>query len=153
MNKTLHACRDKAPGYRLAVLHRLSAAFLSTRNRALGLKRGWIGVLMEVFSQPGQSQDAICRSLRVDRAATARTLFELESQGYVLRREHSADRRQKLVFPTQKTLDLSERLFGVLDRHNQALFKGFDQQRREEALGLLAAMAKNLESALDNEES
>jgi DNA-binding MarR family transcriptional regulator len=120
--------------------------------RALGLKRGWIGVLVETLAKPGQSQDALCRSLRVDRAATARSVFELESLGYVERRGAPGDRRQKLVHPTQKTLDLSDALFGVLAKHNEALFKGFDQARREEALLLLAGMAENLTSALDNEE-
>ncbi len=148
MADQLSHCRQKAPGYHLAVLHRLSSAFLSPRMRALGLKRGWIAVLLEVLERPGQSQDALCRRIKVDRAATARSLFELEHQGYVIRREDASDRRQKLVSPTAKTLDLAEELFVVLTAHNQALFKGFDHARREEALEILAAMAANLESAL-----
>jgi DNA-binding MarR family transcriptional regulator len=148
MEKDSARCRQKAPGYRVAVLHRLSSAFLSPPMQALGLRRGWIAVLIEVIERPGQSQDAMTRSLKVDRAATARTLFELESQGYVLRREDTADRRQKLVYPTEKTLALADNLYAVLATHNQALFTGFDAARREEALTLLDAMIANLEAAL-----
>lgn len=140
--------REKAPGYRLAVLHRLSAAFLTPRMASLGLRRGWIAVLLELIERPGQPQDALSRSLRVDRAATARTLFELEGQGYVTRREDAADRRQKLVYPTEKTLALADRLTAVLASHNQALFKGFDADRRRQALSILDAMVANLETAL-----
>jgi len=149
----LALCRHKAPGHHLAVLHRLSAAFLAPRMRKLGLKRGWIGVLLEVLDRPGQPQDALCKSLKVDPAATARTLFELEKRGYVNRFEDERDRRQKLVSPTQKTLDLAQGLFAVLKDHNQALFRGFDPIRRELALCILADMAANLNDALLREDS
>jgi DNA-binding MarR family transcriptional regulator len=148
MEKDFARCRQKAPGYRVAVLHRLSTAFLSPPMQALGLRRGWIAALIEVIERPGQTQDAMTRSLKVDRAATARTLFELESQGYVIRREDRADRRQKLVYPTEKTLALTDKLYAVLATHNQALFTGFDAARREEALAILDAMIDNLEAAL-----
>uniref|UniRef100_I2Q3K2 Transcriptional regulator n=1 Tax=Desulfovibrio sp. U5L TaxID=596152 RepID=I2Q3K2_9BACT len=151
MQTTLPDCRQKAPGYKLAVLHRLSAAFLSPPMRGLGLKRGWISALLEVLENPGLTQEALSKSLKVDRAATARTLFELEGQGYVLRREDAADRRQKLVFPTEKTLALAEAMFPILATHNRALFAGFDAARREQALALLDAMIANLEAALSKE--
>jgi DNA-binding MarR family transcriptional regulator len=141
-------CRQKAPGYLLAVLHRLSAAFLTPHMQALGLRRGGVGVLLETIEHPGQTQDALSRSLRVDPAATARALFELENQGYVERREDPADRRQKRVFPTAKTTEMADRFFAVLATHNQALFQGFDAAQREEALALLDAMIANLETAL-----
>ncbi|NMC48436.1 MAG: winged helix-turn-helix transcriptional regulator [Desulfovibrio sp.] len=132
----------------MAVLHRLSAAYLSPRMRALGLKRGWIAVLIEVLERPGQSQDILCRGIRVDRAAMARCLFKLENAGYVTRREDTADRRQKLVFPTQKALDVADGLFTVLAAHNKALFAGFSPRRQEETLSILRSMIANLEDAL-----
>ena len=148
MNTDLSACRHKAPGHHLAVLHRLSSAFLAPRMRKTGVKRGWIGVLLEVLDHPGQPQDALCKSLKVDPAAAARTLLELEEKGFVIRGEDDRDRRLKLVFPARKTLDLAEDLFIVLKAHNAALFQGFDEARRELALEMLQAMAANLENAL-----
>ena len=139
--------KQKAPGYKLAVLQRLSSAFLSPRTREFGIRRGWIAILLELLGNPGQSQDAISRSLRIDRAATARALFEMEEQGYVIRREPASDRRQKLVYTTEKTLELAERLNCVLQRHNQALFKGFDPARQRLALEILDDLIANLESA------
>ncbi len=143
--------RNKAPGHHLAVLHRLSAAYLSPRMRALGLKRGWIAVLIEVLERPGQPQDALCRRIRVDRAAMARCLFELENAGYVTRREDTADRRQKLVSPTQKARNAADGLFTVLAAHNKALFAGFSPEQEEEALSILQSMIANLEDALAEE--
>jgi len=153
MQNDLAFCRHKAPGHHLAVLHRLSAAYLAPRMRELGIRRGWIGVLLEVLDRPGQPQDALCKSLKVDPAATARTLFELEKRGYVERSEDARDRRQKLVSPAKKALDLAEGLFAVLKDHNQSLFRGFDPARRELALGILADMAANLENAMTRDDS
>lgn len=151
MDKELSRECSKAPGYHLGILHRLSLAYLSPRMRSLGLSRGWIALLMETLEQPGQTQDALRRSIKVDRAAAARTLFELERRGYIVRREDARDRRQKLVYPTSKTLALATGLFEVLDKHNEALFKGFDHARREEALSILRAMAANLEEAINQD--
>lgn len=147
MNTSPTHCRHKAPGYHLAVLHRLSAAYLAPRMRDMGVRRGWIGVLLDVLDAPGRSQDALCESLKVDPAATARALLELERQGFVVRREDAANRRRKLVYPTAKTLALEGDLHAVLKAHNQALFRGFDANRRELALDILRAMAANLERA------
>ncbi|GAB7079735.1 MarR family winged helix-turn-helix transcriptional regulator [Megalodesulfovibrio paquesii] len=121
--------------------------------RRLGIKRGWIALLLEVLAKPGQPQDALCRAIKVDRAVTARTLFELEQHGYVERREDASDRRLKRVFPTSKATSLSDRLYAVLGEHNHALFKGFDAAQQAETLTLLAAMAANLEAALEQEAS
>lgn len=140
--------QNKTPGRHLAVLHRLSSAYLSPRMRSLGLKRGWIAVLIEVLERPGQSQDILCRGIRVDRAAMARCLFELENAGYVTRREDTADRRQKLVYPTQKALDAADGLSSVLASHNRALFAGFPPDLQEQALSILGSMIANLETAL-----
>lgn len=149
MNTSNHAaCREKAPGFRLAVLHRLSAGFLSGPIRALGLKLAWIACLIEVLERPGQSQDALARGLRLDRAAMARTLFELENHGYVVRREDDANRRVKRVFATDKATAQADTFREVLIAHNEALFRGFDAARQARTLELLDAMIANLETAL-----
>lgn len=145
--------RNKAPGYRLAKLFRLSAAYLAPKTRKLGLKRAWIGPLLAVLEEPGQSQDAISHNLCIDQAATARSMFELEGQGYLMRREDPKDRRQKLVQPTPKAYELSAGLDKVLKSHNQALFKGFSPKRRQEALEILDLMIANLKAALSQGEA
>lgn len=139
--------RRKAPGYRLAVLHRLSAAYLAPRMRDLGLKRAWIAPLLALLETPGQTQDALSRSLRIDGAATARTLFELEGEGYVTRQEDPADRRQKRVWPTPRAEALAGSLEEVLTGHNKVIFRGFSPERRREALEILDTMIANLDSA------
>lgn len=153
MGKDLSRTRRKAPGHYLATLHRLSAAYLSPRMKQLGVKRGWISMLVEILEQPGRNQEALRDAVKVDRAAAARTLFELEGEGYATRREDPADRRQKLADPGEKALALASNLFSVLDEHNDALFKGFGPARREEALGILRDMAANLEDAVKRDDA
>ncbi len=140
--------RRKAPGYRLAVLHRLSAAYLAPRIRKSGLRRGWISFLLELLERPGQSQDALSRALCLDRAATARTLAALEERGYVTRAEDPANRRQNIVRPTNLGRQAVEGLQDVLAGHNDALFAGFDLSQRCLALEILDHMAANLRDAL-----
>lgn len=140
--------RQQAPGYRLAVLHRLSAAYLAPRTRALGIRRAWVSFLLELLERPDQSQDSLSRALCLDRAATARTLAALEARGYVTRAEDPANRRQKIVRPTEKARQAVDRLHPVLLGHNEALFAGFSPDQRRLALEILEHMAANLRSAL-----
>jgi DNA-binding MarR family transcriptional regulator len=140
--------RQQAPGYRLAVLHRLSAAYLAPRTRALGIRRAWVTFLLELLERPDQSQDSLSRTLCLDRAATARTLAALEARGYVTRAKDPANHRQNIVRPTDLAREAVAELEPVLAGHNEALFAGFDPTRRRLALEVLEHMAANLRAAL-----
>ncbi len=153
MDQDSSRSRRKAPGHYLAALHRLSAAFLSPRMRRLGVKRGLIAMLLETLEGPGRTQEALRDALKVDRAAAARALFELESKGFVTRREDPFDRRRKIVEPAPRASALSAALFAALDEHNEVLFRGFDPARREEALSILKDMAANLERAVKRDKT
>ena len=62
--------------------------------------------VLSVCHQPGRSQDELARVLCLDKSTVARALAHLEKHGYITRIPNEKDRRQYLVHPTEKMLDL-----------------------------------------------
>lgn len=141
-----------SPGRRLAMLHRLSMAYLSGPLAEIGVSRGKIGFLLGVLHREGAVQDDLTRSMCIDRAATTRALLDLENKGLIRREEDREDRRCKRVYPTAKARALNDSLVALLADHNEALFAGMDGEEREQLLGLLDRMVENMRAATGKNE-
>lgn len=78
-------------------------------NRALGgvdLTPGEQDVLQAVRKLPDCTQEQLADKLGRDKAAVTRTVQNLERKGYLLRRVNPANRRQKLLTPTEQALQV-----------------------------------------------
>lgn len=138
----------KSPGRRLAILSRLSMANLSADLKKLGITRGQIGFILCVLQCDGIFQEELSEMLFIDRAATARTLLDLERKGLVVREPDTEDRRKKCIHATPKCHALEKNLLEVLDRNNQAIFRGLDEEQRQSFLDMLDTLIGNLRDAI-----
>jgi DNA-binding MarR family transcriptional regulator len=142
MNDLL-ADRATSPGYRIALLSRLSTQAL--RLDRFGIGPGQIGVLMDVIDNEGVGQDELTLQQQTDRAATARALAALEDSGFVVRHENPENRRCKLAFPTAKARENAVELVDTLNKHSTTLFKGFSEEEKIHALAFLDRMIANMQ--------
>ena len=55
-----------------------------------------------ICANPGMSQDAIARTLCLNKSTVARALFYLEENGFVIRESDATDKRVLRVYPTEK---------------------------------------------------
>lgn len=141
----LLADRATSPGYRIALLSRLSTRALTSLLGRFGIGSGQIGALMDILDNEGVGQDELTMQLQTDRAATARALAALEDSGFVVRHENPENRRCKQAFPTAKARDLAPELIKTLNRHSASLLKGFSNEEKQTALGLLDRMIANMQ--------
>lgn len=132
--------RIDSPGFYIAQLTRLHRKSLAAEVEELGINYGQISLVMQALSCPGKSQDEISNTLGIDKAATARRLAALERSGFIVRRENIENRRQKLVYPTDKAWNIEERLRTVLEESKERSFRGFTPQEREQAIDMLIRM-------------
>ncbi len=136
--------RDTSFGYRFAMIHRLGRALAHQGLKAFGLTQAQIPFLMELLHREGpMTQQALSRALVIDPAATARTLEQLEKQGWIRREVNGENRRQKLVFPTDKARDHETKLVKVLSRASQALVSDFSETEKKAVLALLDRIMAN----------
>ncbi len=82
----------------------------------LGFGRAHHRVLHFVARRPGLPVAELLDLLRITKQSLNRVLKELVGKGYVVGRTGTADRRQRLLFPTEAGRDLSARLARIQTR-------------------------------------
>lgn len=86
----------------IGIVARCSEMFRDERFRTLGLNGRQSVCLLHVCRRPGITQDALSKSLFIDKSNVTRQMALLEDAGYVSRTPDEADRRQICVYPTEK---------------------------------------------------
>ena len=101
------------------------------RNKDVGTAE--IDLIHALRHNPGCTQAALAEILHADKAAIARRTKNLETKGYLIRRDAPGDRRSQLLYPTEKAESLKsskaeieasfyEYLTGVLTEEEAASF-------------------------------
>ena len=89
---------------------------------------------------PGCSQEEIASELCLNKSTVTRTLAHLEDQGYISREQSAVDRRQLLVYPTEKMLDALDEIRSVSREWNSLISEGIDEGELEVFYSVLSQM-------------
>lgn len=125
-------------GFMSSQMVRLHKAILAEKLKAVGITYGQIGFIMQAMRYPGRSQDELSTVLSVDKAATARAVAKLVKQGLLYREENPENKRQKLVFPTEKAKEIREDLHRELMAANQLMLDGLSKEEAEKFIELMS---------------
>ena len=104
---------------------------VSLREQGVGTAE--IDLIHALRHNPGCTQARLAEILHADKAAVARRTKNLEAKGFLVRRDDPADRRSRLIFPTERAEALKsskaeteasfyEYLTGVLTQEEAAAF-------------------------------
>ena len=80
----------------------------------------------------------------MDKSATARVVKSMEEKGFLIRVQDDADRRQNLLFPTDKAKAIAADVKAALDRFNELLTDGISPEESAALRGTLLKMVVNL---------
>lgn len=132
------------------VLHDV-ARFLRKRfeqhARGLGLTRSQWQVLAFLAPNEGIHQGGLADILEIEPITLVRILDKLESRDLIERRQHPTDRRIWLLHLRPAAHPLIERMRELGDLTRSEALAGIPEPEREQLLGTLTAMKKNLISA------
>lgn len=84
--------------------------------------------VMCISRNPGMSQDAIARSMCLNKSTVARTLSYLEEHGYVKREADADDKRILRVYPTEKMLQVFPEFRALAGEWNSLISEGIDEE-------------------------
>lgn len=84
-----------------------------------------------ICNHPGWSQDRLAKHLCFGKSTVTRHLTYLEENGYCERKTSPADKRETLVYPTDKMLEILPRLGDVFNEWNAALTDGISEEELE----------------------
>lgn len=103
-----------------------------------------IGLMSDLRAKDGQRQQDLAITGVKDKATVARSLAQLEDEGFVVRVNDAVDRRQKLIFLTPK----GERFWKFIEVHMKELLpeltKDIDPHKMATCLEVLASLYSSL---------
>ena len=123
----------------LGEIWRCGNLYRAEEYEAFGIGSYQDSYLIDICNHPGVTQEQLSRLMYVHKSNVARQLASLEEKGFVERRVDAADRRNLLVYPTQKALNALETIHKVRAEWNELLFSGMDEEQ-------VRALAKSAEA-------
>jgi DNA-binding MarR family transcriptional regulator len=133
----------RRPGnaFLLAQVGAHAATRFAERIKALDLTPAQAGVLRLIARQPGQSQQAIARTLGTPPSRLVLLLDSLEDRGLIERRQNPEDRRHHALHLTNPGNDFMGRLAAVGAAHEDDICAGLDDSERAQLHDLLERLA------------
>ncbi len=114
----------------------------------LGIQASQMPFIAELLHHENPvTQDELSAALVIDKAATARALYQLEQNGFVLRRVNPENRRQKLVYATEKARSIQTHFYNTLQTASNVFTRDFSREDMEHILGLMNRMIANAMNA------
>ena len=100
----------------IGLLYRYMMRALEAETAPLGMGAGRFSYLFILYINEGITQQDIAYRLQADKAAVARTLVQLEIQGFVERRHDANDGRVTRVYLTEKSRAMRANLESAVER-------------------------------------
>jgi DNA-binding MarR family transcriptional regulator len=129
----------------IGLLYRYMMRALEAETAPLGMGAGRFSYLFMLYINEGITQQEMAFRLQADKAAVARTLAQLDIQGYVERRGDPNDGRVTRVFLTEKSKALQKDLETAVERVIDRLNANCDETVQEQIGKELNRMLKALD--------
>lgn len=107
--------------------------------------------ILAICRAPGRSQDELARDLCLTKSTVTRALSFLEDGGYVLRKTNPDDKRETLVFPSEKMLSVHSEIRRIANEWNSGLTRDIGEEELAVFKSVLAKMEKNAKSLVNME--
>lgn len=134
-------------------VNRTSRCFTLYRNNQLeqeGLNGYQHLYIIKICRQPGILQDELVKEIYVHKSSVARQLSLLEQNGFIRREPCPQDRRQLLVYPTKKALELLPKVMEVRDRWNEQILEDFTEKEKILLCQMMERVMQKAEDVLEH---
>lgn len=128
----------------ISVLHRQFQTYLNQELASKDLNASQFVYLVNLLQEDGINQETLTSRMYIDKGMTARSLKQLEKNGYVKRRRSKTDGRAYEVFVTRKTRALKPEVERILTEWNQLLAKDIPEAEIESLIHVLKEMSDNV---------
>ena len=103
-------------------------ALYRTAQKSVDLPGLYHSYVLAICHQPGKSQDFLAKHLCINKSSVARHLSFLEQEGYITRQTCVDDKRELLVFPTEKMLAVHPLVVSITKEWNTRLAEGITEE-------------------------
>ena len=99
-----------------------------------------------LYQHDGATQDDLVKAFSVDKAAIARTVQQMEENGFIRRETDSRDKRAKCIFLTEKALLHKDRIIQLQDTWHSLTSEGITHEDSAVFEKVLAKITENAKS-------
>ena len=135
----------------LNTIHRCQSLY-RTEKLSADLCAGHHAFIFTIRRLPGRSQEELARDLYLNKSTVARTCGQLEERGYVYREPNTCDKRQTLVYPTDKALAILPKIREISVDWNKIISSGVSESEMEIFNSVLKRMEANAKAAISDME-
>lgn len=128
---------------KIALLSQSASLFRDENLLSCGMSGYQAKYVLEVFNNEGISQDALAKTLMVNKSNVARQVCALESSGFIRREQSAEDKRVMLLYTTEKGKQMVPVIREANARWRDILCRGMEKNRQDELSALLDIMVEN----------
>lgn len=112
-------------------ISRCQATYRSEKLKADGICACHHAFILIISKKPGRSQEELTREICLNKSTVARALNHLERYGYITRTPNPDDKRQFLVYPTDKMLGILPEVKTIAKEWNEYIAEGISEDELE----------------------
>ena len=136
---------------RLVILNRHMMKRIDVAMEPYGHGGGTYFYLVAILYNNGCTQQELSDKLRINKAATARTLVRLEADGYIERRKLPENQREVRVYYTQKTEKFVAQIQQVIEPEMQDLLAPLGDKERRAFASILTKLVTLPQETTNND--
>ena len=133
-------------------ISRSQAIYRNSRVSADDLQAGHYAFVLAICREPGRSQEELARELCINKSTVARNLNYLEERGYLSRTPSPADRRQLLVYPTERMQAVLPEVRAASEEWMELLAEGIANEELEVFHSVLERMQARAREIIERQE-
>ncbi len=126
--------------------------YRTSRYESLGLGSYQDSYILNVCAHPGITQEGLSKLIYIHKSNVARQLGSLEEKGFIRRETDPSDKRNMLVYPTEKAYAVLDEIKRVNAEWDRIMLEGFSEEEREEVEKLSALLAERAKKIIEKEE-
>lgn len=139
-------------GRNISIAYRTANRFYDRVLSPWGIGCGQQFFLLRIHENQGISMYDLAQIGLFDKGTVSRAVQKLEEQGYVRLETDDRDKRIRRLYTTEKALPVIDEIYAARRRWNELLTRGMEPEEAEKVRALVARMAENAISALEQEE-
>ena len=126
--------------------------YRTARYEALGIGSYQDSYIVNVCAHPGITQEGLSKLIFVHKSNVARQLGSLEEKGFVVRKTDPDDKRNLLVYPTEKAKDALKEIDRITEEWKELIQSGLSEEERAAVERYSALLAENAKRIIEREE-
>ena len=126
----------------ISILHNQKNSYMNVQLKDIGLSHGQAIALKIIYEEATIKQEDLNKRLQIDKSAVTRILNTLKEKGLIIKEIAKEDKRNQMISLTEKGKVLYPQIKNIIEKTNEVMLKGINQNQQTLLNELILKMAK-----------